>query len=91
MKSKFVFFVFICVQLFFVFFYIHDQSQRIQLSYQKQKYEKRKTELLAKKQTLQQTLHATHNLAAIKAYAVQAKLQKVKLNQIKTLDYECTV
>lgn len=90
MKRKFSLTLFVSIQLFFVFFYIYDQSQKIKLSYQKQKYEKLKAELLEKRQTFKQALHATHNLAAIKAFAINSKMHKVKLHQIKTLKNECT-
>jgi hypothetical protein len=90
MKRKLFLSLFICIQLFFVFFYIHDQSQRIQLSYQKQKYEKKKAELTEKRQALAQALHASHNLAAIKAFALRSHMQKIKLHQIKSLDHERT-
>ncbi len=90
MKRKLSLTLFVGIQLFFVFFYIYDQSQKIQLSYQKQKYEKLKVELLDKRQTLKQALHATHNLTAIKAFAINSNMHKVKLHQIKTLNHECT-
>lgn len=60
----------------------------IKLSYQKQKYEKKKLELAHKKQELTQALHASHDLADIKAFAVQSKMRKTSLDQIKNLPRE---
>jgi hypothetical protein len=80
--------VFICTQLFFIFFQIYKQTRLITLSYQKQKHEKFKFDLLEKKQHLKQLLHATHNYTAIKEFALKHTMQKIQLSQIKTLDHE---
>lgn len=76
------------MQLVLVFFYIYHQNTLIKLSYQKQKYEKKKLVLGQKKQELKQALHAHHDLSAIKDFALQSKMRKITLNQIKTVPDE---
>lgn len=76
------------MQLLLVFFYIYHQNVLIKLSYQKQKYEKKKLVLSQKKQELKQELHSQHDLSHIKDFAVQSKMQKIRLNQIKTVPGE---
>jgi hypothetical protein len=83
-KSAFIL-LFIAIQLFLIFFYIHHQSTLIKLSFEKQKNEKKKVELTQKKQTLTHALHANHDLAAIKDFAVQSSMQKITLAQVKTV------
>ncbi len=77
--------VFIAVQLFIVFFYIHHQSSLIDLSLTHQKYENHKLELAQKKRSLTHELHKTHDLSRIKDYALQANMKKITLDQIKSV------
>ena len=72
----------------FSFFYIHHQQELVALSYLKQKYEKKKQELLMKKQDLKQALQESHDLAHIKEFALNANMKKVSLDQIKTVPDE---
>ena len=88
MKKNIPMICFIGLQLFFVFFYIHHQSATIKLSRQKQKHEKKKLELAHKKQELTHALHESHNLAEIKAFALNAKMRKISLDQVKTVPHE---
>ncbi len=89
MKKQGSFFVlFLALQLVLVFFYIYHQNNLIKLSYQKQKLEKKKLVLSQKKQELKQSLHAHHDLAQIKEFAVQSNMRKITLNQIKTVPHE---
>ena len=60
----------------------------IKFSYQKQKYEKKKLELAHKKQETTHALHASHDLADIKIFALNAKMRKITLDQIKTVPHE---
>ena len=90
MKKNTFFIVFIGVQLLLLFLYIHHQSMAIKLSYQKQKYEKKKLELAHKKQEITHALHANHDLADIKVFALNAKMKKITLDQIKTIPDEYT-
>lgn len=88
MKNNAFILLFFALQLFLVFFYIHHQSEALKLSYQKQKYEKKRLELAHKKQEITHALHASHNLADIKAFALNAKMRKIGLDQIKTVPHE---
>ena len=90
MKKQAFIILFISVQLFLVFFYIHHQSLAIKLSFQKQKHEKQKLELAQKKQKLKQELHACHDLAHIKEFATQSNMQKITLAQIRTVPEHAT-
>ena len=85
MKKNTALFLFVGLQLFLIFFYIHHQSMVIKLSYQKQKYEKKKLDLSQKKQQLTHALHANHNLSDIKTFALRNNMRKMTLNQIKTI------
>ncbi len=78
----------IALQIFLVFFYIHHQSTLIKLSYQRQKHEHTKLDRLAKKRDLTHALHASHNLSNIKDFALKSQMQKVTLDQIKTVPDE---
>jgi hypothetical protein len=80
--------VFIAVQLVIVFFYIHHQSSLNGLSLQGQKYEQKKLVLAKQKSEVTHELHKTHDLSRIKDYALQAKMQKITLDQIKSIPDE---
>lgn len=87
MKKRVFLVTFVVTQLFFVFFHIHKQSRIISLSYDKQKYEKLKAELLQQKQQLQQTLHIAHARSTIKQYAeTTLALKPMRINQVKKYD-----
>jgi len=88
MKKSAFMILFIGLQIFLIFFYIYHRSSLIKLSYQKQKYEKKKLQLNQKKQELKQELHASHDLAQIKNFAVQSHMQKITLDQIKPVPHE---
>ncbi len=75
----------IALQIFLVFFYIHHQSTLIKLSYQRQKHEHTKFDRLAKKRDLTHGLHASQNLSQIKDFALKSDMQKITLDQIKTV------
>lgn len=90
MKKNTSLILFVGLQLFLVFFYIHHQSMAIKLSYQKQKYEKKKLELAQRKQEITHALHENRNLADIKAFALNAKMRKITLDQVKTVPHEHT-
>lgn len=90
MKKPSFIILFASIQIFLIFFYIHHQSMVIKLSFQKQKSEKRRRELVHKIQQLKQALHTSHDLAHIKEFATQSQMQKVHLNQIKPVPDERT-
>lgn len=77
---------FVITQVFLIFFHIHKHSSFTTLSYQNQKYEKRKTELVNLKQQLMQALYTAQNLSSIKHFALNTlHMQEIKLSQIKAL------
>lgn len=80
-KNAFIFF-FCAVQLFLVFFYIFKESQIIKLSYEKQKYEHLKKELLERKKNLIHELHMLKNKQAIKEYAEKNGMVPLTLTAI---------
>lgn len=84
MKKRIFLITFVATQLFFIFFHIYKQSTIIRLSYDKQKYEKHKADLLQQKQELQQNLHIAHARSTIKKYAeTKLAFKPIKLNQVK--------
>ena len=87
MKRKLFFIIFVMVNLFFIFFHIHKQSQIIKLSYEKQKHEKQKTKLTEQKQSIMQALQEARNRLAIKAYALkELNMKPISLDQIKNTE-----
>jgi hypothetical protein len=73
-------------QLFFVFLLINKSSKFIKESYEKQKLELTKSELLHKKEVLTNQLYAHKNPTLIKKFAQEIlKLQPIKINQIKKI------
>ena len=88
MKKNGFFILCACVQLLLLFFYIHHNQELDALSYTKQKYDKKKQELLMKKQDLKQALQESHDLAHIKEFALNAHMKKITLDQIRTVPDE---
>lgn len=86
MKKNIFIIVFIGTQIFFIFFYIHTQSRIIKLSYDKQKNEKTKNNLIQRKQELKQMLCATHNYGVVKQFALEKNMKQITLSQIKKID-----
>lgn len=87
MKKTIFFTLFICLQIFFIFWHIYQESNYIQLSYQNQKQEQKIKELKTKKEKLTQKLLAHQDPMQIKEFA-QTKLamKKVKLDQIRAFN-----
>lgn len=82
-KKSFVV-IFVITQLFFIFFHIHKQSMLIGLSYEKQKYEKLKNDLLLRRQELIQKQYVTHSRSANKTYGQDVLgLKTISLTQVK--------
>lgn len=87
MKKKFFPFIFLGTQIALVLLYIYQKSYAIQLSYQKQKYEKYKNELINKKQSLEQDLYHIKDKKNIKQYALQhLKFKQIRLTDVKKID-----
>lgn len=86
MKKESFIFLFIAVNLFFIFFQIYKNSKIIKVSFEKQRNEKLKEELINHKITLSQQLCALQNKAEIKQYAVDTlQMEKIKLHNLKKL------
>lgn len=73
------------LHILFIFLQIHKQSTLIELSYQKQKQEKLKQELINKKNELKRTLCLLQDPETVRAYAQVAGMKKISLSQIKRL------
>ena len=86
MYTKLALTAFITLQVLFTFLYIHKQSWYIQLIYQKQKYEKQKTNLIERKHQLQQELYARKDLRSAKDYAQAQGMQKITRAQIRPVE-----
>lgn len=82
-KKTFLFTV-IGAHLLFVFLLIHKSSQFIKESYQHQKLELIKNELLHSKEQLTNTLYACQDPVAIKKFAQETLgMQPIKISQIR--------
>ncbi|MBA2307447.1 hypothetical protein H0W26_04915 [Candidatus Dependentiae bacterium] len=88
MKKNGFFIIFTGMQLLFLFFYVYHQHKLVSLSYVKQRYEKKKQELLMKKQDLKQALQESHDLTTIKDFALNAHMKKITLDQLRTIPHE---
>lgn len=78
--------IFITTNLFFMFFLIYKNSRIIELTYKKQKNEKKRDSLLKNRDLLKRELCMIQNHASIKEYAInELKMQKVHLKDIRTL------
>jgi cell division protein FtsL len=87
MKRPYFITIFVCTQVFLVFFQIHKHSKIIRLSYQKQKNEQKREELTHQIQALTQQLYRLKEQSSIKQFAQeQLGMKKIKISQIKKLD-----
>lgn len=78
--------LFICAQLFFIFFRIYQQSTLIKLSYSKQKLEEERGALLEQKKKSYQELLKLQSRSHIKAEATKKfGLEKIRLSHIKSI------
>ncbi|MGE0207266.1 MAG: hypothetical protein AB7R69_05460 [Candidatus Babeliales bacterium] len=92
MKAHTFITLFISLHIGFIFLQIHKQSYLVELSYQKQKSEKIKHDLLEKKNNLMQQWYLVHNRAAIKQYAQEELgMKKITLSQIKQMPHENSI
>lgn len=89
MKKITLFSFFIIVNLCFVILQIYKQSTIAELSYQLQKKEKIKRNLLAEQHTLEKQLALLQKQETIKQFAEQQlAMKKIALNQIRRLSDE---
>ncbi len=88
-KRNFLLIAFIVTNVIFIFLQIYKQTYFVRLSYQKQRLEKERDEILQKKSLLTHQLYELKNPNSIKKFAIEnLKMQKTKLNQIKKLSNE---
>jgi len=86
MKKAYFITLFLGTNLFFIFFLVYKNSVMIQLSFQKQTYEKQKIALMKNKEHLRAQLCYMQNRAHIQEYAQgELHMQKMNRNQIKIL------
>ena len=86
MKKRTFIALFITINLLFIFLYIHKQSTIIKLSFEKQRNEKLKEELMLQKNTLIQQLHTLNTKPAIKEHAAKTLgMKKIDLKQITVI------
>ncbi len=86
MKKAYFITLFLGTNLFFIFFLVYKNSVMIQLSFQKQTYEKQKVALIKNKEHIRAQLCLLQNRAHIQEYAQgELKMQKLDRKQIKIL------
>ncbi len=86
MNQKAFSFMFVTINLFFIFFLIFKNSRIIELTFAKQKREKEKNALAQQKEILQQKLFIAQSRSSIKEYASkELKMEKITLKDIKHL------
>lgn len=86
MKRRTFIILFVGVQVGFIIAQIHKQSFLIGLSFEKQRNEKRKQELIEQKNNLTHQLCTLQQRSSIKEYAEkELGMKPIKLNQIKTV------
>lgn len=90
MNKKYIsLYIFIMVNLSFIFLYIYKNNTIIALSFEKQKEEKYRDSLREKKNKLMQKLCLIQNKMHIKQFAQkQLQMEPISLKQIRTLTYE---
>ena len=93
MKKLTFAFIFFGTHIAFIVFTIHKQNQFISLSYEKQKKEALRDELMEKQKQLTQQYHALTNPTYVKAFAQkQLSMEPVALTQVRKLqDHDATI
>ena len=87
MKRPYFITIFVTTHIFFIFFQIHKHSKIIRLSYQKQKSEQKREQLVQRVQELTQQLYALKEQSSIKQFAQEMLgMKKIKLSQIKKIE-----
>ena len=87
MKKAYFIALFVGMHIIFIILQIHKQSSFIKLSYDKQRLEKEKRELLAQKDTLTQQLSQLQDHDVIKQFALnELNMKQVSLKQIRHTD-----
>lgn len=84
MKKKSLATIFVAIQLFFILFYLRNNSRIIELSYQKQKFEKILEQKLALKQERILELLVLQNPVHVKEFAQDVlSMTQLRINAIK--------
>lgn len=87
MKKNLFFIIFFGTNIVLIFLHLYKQNYTIQLSYERQKFEKVYDELTHQKEVLDQELAKLKNPVAIKHYATQTLgMQKMNLKNTHRLD-----
>lgn len=86
MKKAYFITLFLSTNLFFIFFLVYKKSVMIELSFQKQTYEKQKVALIKQKENIQAKLCSLQNRVALQDYAQhELHMQKLDRKQVKIL------
>lgn len=86
MKQRTFIVLFIAINIIFIVLHIHKQSLMVKLSYEKQRLEHERQQLISKKDSLVHQWHELHKPSAIKEYAQkELGMRKPSLNQLKKL------
>ena len=90
MYKKYTFlYLFIALNICFIFLYVYKNNSIIALSFEKQKEEKYKDALKEKKNKLLQQLCLMQNKNHVKQFAQnELKMEPISLKQIRTLPHE---
>lgn len=84
MKRNTFLLIFVSLNILFIFLQIFKQSYIIKLSYEKQRNEKLRNSLLAKKASLTEQLYILKNQSTIKQFATDTLgMKPIRLNQIR--------
>ncbi|MDR3647112.1 MAG: hypothetical protein P4L22_06235 [Candidatus Babeliales bacterium] len=88
-KSNYFIYIFIAVNLLFIFLQIYKQSNFVKLSYKKQRLEKEKDLLIQKRDNLNQKFLELKNPNAVKNAVIKdLNMKRVGINQVKKAIYE---
>jgi len=88
-KSNYFIYIFIAVNLLFIFLQIYKQSNFVKLSYKKQRLEKEKDLLIQKRDNLNQKLLELKNPNAVKNAVIRdLNMKRVGINQVRKALYE---
>lgn len=84
--------VFFASQVFFLFFYISNQSKIVELTYDNQKLEKKKESLVHQFENLKQDFFKLKKYQDVKSFVTQNNnFEKIRIDQLKSYEHElCT-
>lgn len=89
MKTRLFLALFVCIQIFFIFFHLHKQSSLIELAYQKQKNETVLAELIEQRKQLTHELQTLKNPSLVKKFAQEElHMEPIKMSALKKVSYD---